>query len=298
MRLPRYETVMLISRALQKLNWLPKAEEPRPPDPVAPQHGSPDPIAFLDYERRRASDQNGVDLVSGWLSDLPIDGVVSGPHDLFNDGRIGWITEQVGSVAGMSILELGPLDGGHTYQLDKLGAGSVLAIEASKKAFVRCLLSKNLLGMPSAKFMLGDFREWLATTTDHYDLIVASGVLYHMPDPIDLLEQIAAKTDRLYLWTHHFSDAEMPEGDMRRGAFIGEPHAVQWRGLSLRLWRRQYHMPAITDDFCGGLDNDHVWMDGGDIVKVLAALGFSDIRVAHANPDGPNGPSRSFFASR
>lgn len=255
-------------------------------------------VVFSGFEHKAASDQNGIDLVSGWQSRLPIPGITSGPHDLYNDGRITWLIEQIGSIEGMNILELGPLDGGHTYRLDKHGAGTVLAIEANKQSFLRCVIAKNILGMPAAKFMLGDFRQWLSTAPGQYDLIVASGVLYHMQNPIELLELMAAKTNRIYLWTHHFCDDEMPPGDIRRGAFIGEPITSEWRGQNIRLWKRQYHMPFMTTEFCGGMENDHIWMDRDDIVLVLRTLGFTTVHIGHPNPDGQNGPSRSFLALR
>src|SRR5262249_54236068 len=46
------------------------------------------------------------------------------------------------SVDGRSVLELGPLEGGHTKQMLDLGARSVLAIESSPEAFLKCLTVK------------------------------------------------------------------------------------------------------------------------------------------------------------
>ena len=48
-----------------------------------------------------------------------------------------------GSLQGMNILELGPLEATHTYQLAKLGADRVLAIEAEYGSFLKCLVVVN-----------------------------------------------------------------------------------------------------------------------------------------------------------
>lgn len=81
-----------------------------------------------------------------------------------------------------------------------------------------------------------------------YDLIFACGVLYHMIDPLLLLERMAARTDNLYLWTHYFNAQEMPPGDHRRAAFRSPepPHkeatkAVAFHGVSMNLHQRSYH---------------------------------------------------------
>jgi hypothetical protein len=60
-----------------------------------------------------------------------------------------------GRLDDMSLLELGPLEGAHTYQLEKLGAKSILAIEANVEAFLKCLITKEITGLQVAKFMLG-----------------------------------------------------------------------------------------------------------------------------------------------
>ena len=72
-----------------------------------------------------------------------------------------WLVEQLGGVRDLSILELGPLEGGHTYWLEKMGAKSILALEANTRAFLKCLVVKEVYGLERAKFLCGDFMGFL-----------------------------------------------------------------------------------------------------------------------------------------
>src|SRR5215467_13605989 len=73
---------------------------------------SSDPFAF--YEAREPSPQNALDLFKGrWSSAIP--GYGMGTAELFNDARIEWFLAQYGDVCGKRILELGPLEAGHTF---------------------------------------------------------------------------------------------------------------------------------------------------------------------------------------
>jgi hypothetical protein len=47
-----------------------------------------------------------------WSSAIP--GFKTGGADLFNDSRIRWVERQLGSFQDKRVLELGPLEGGHT----------------------------------------------------------------------------------------------------------------------------------------------------------------------------------------
>jgi Protein of unknown function (DUF1698) len=84
----------------------------------------------------------------------------------------------------MTVLELGPLEGAHTYRLQQLGAGRILAIESNVEAYLKCLIVKEALGMKRAEFMLGDFTLYLQECTERFDLVFCCGVLYHMQDPL------------------------------------------------------------------------------------------------------------------
>ena len=62
-----------------------------------------------------------------------------------------------GRLDGVDILELGPLEAGHTYALAQLGA-NITAVEANAEAYLKCLLVKELLGIDKAKFCSVIFR--------------------------------------------------------------------------------------------------------------------------------------------
>ncbi len=259
------------------------------------------PSTLLDeYVSAFPSAQNAVDLVAGWNHALPaFTGAVTGSNiPMFADARMDWCVEQFGTIAGRRVLELGPLEGAHTYMLHQHGPAIIHAIEANKLSFMRCLIVRQLLALDRAQFMLGDFQKWLERNAERYDLIVGSGVLYHMSDPVHLLRLMAEHTDAVYLWTHYFGDHAMPTGDPRRGAFSGEVKTVEFQGKTIRLHRRSYHQAWRNKAFCGGMQDEHYWMERDQILAVLGMLGFADVRLGHDAPDHPNGPSISIFARR
>ena len=79
--------------------------------------------------------------------------------------------------------------------LSKYGA-DVTGIESNSLSFMKSLIAKELLNH-KAKFVYGDFVKYLEVSED-YELIVASGVLYHMENPVELLCRISLKTNKLF----------------------------------------------------------------------------------------------------
>ena len=148
-----------------------------------------------DYDVRHPSDQNMLDIFAGeWSSRLPDKyGLTTqpGPSALFNDDRILWCEKVFESLQGFNILELGPLEAGHSYMFQNMDANKVTAIEANKRALLKCLVIKELLQLDRVEFKLGDFNSYLKDSDTQYDLICASGVMYHLSDPLTFIEQIA-----------------------------------------------------------------------------------------------------------
>lgn len=252
-----------------------------------------------NYVKSLPSRQTALDAMPGWHASLPPEfGLEAGTAALYADSRIAWLVQHCFDVNGKTVLELGPLEGSHTYMLHKAGAGSIDAIEANTIAFMRCLIVKEVLGLKRADFHLGDFTKWLDATNKAYDLIVASGVLYHSHDPVRLLELIGRRTDAVFLWTHCFDEAAMPAGDLRRTPFSGRAERRESHGVSLRLYERSYFKAWRDAKFCGGFQDRHFWMERDGILALLRAMGFDHLETADEQPDHVNGPSFSVFARR
>lgn len=252
------------------------------------------------YSREYPSHQAAADLFVGeWTSRLPLPGVDTGASELYSDGRPRWLAERCGGLDGRSVLELGPLEGAHTFQLEGLGA-RVVAIESNQRAFQRCLVARNALQM-RATFLLGDFTRYLATTTDRHDLVFASGVLYHMPDPAALLRDAARVANEVFLWTHYFDAAAIGKLPRIARSFTGrEATVVAEGGARVVYHERAYRAGWLTHllpGFCGGMHVRTNWMTVGDIEKCLVSLGF-DVRDMDADADHPHGPCVSLYARR
>ncbi|WP_448955313.1 class I SAM-dependent methyltransferase [Labrys neptuniae] len=244
------------------------------------------------------SHQNAVDLVHGWNCSFPPEfGIKAGRLASYSDPRITWMIEQHGSLDGQHVLELGPLEGGHTVMLEQAGA-FVEAVEANQLAYLRCLITKEIFGLSRSRIWLGDFVKWLESTQKTYDLIVASGVLYHANDPLGLIELIAERTDAVYFWTHFMDDRYMPPSDPRRLVFAREPELQSFHGLEVRTYPRTYLNAARSAEFCGGPTDAHRWLHRDDILAALRAVGFTSIHLDHENPDHQFGPAISIFARR
>jgi hypothetical protein len=163
------------------------------------------------FEQRIPSAQAAVDIFSGkWASNLsqilPVTG--TGTANLFNDPRVKLAAAALGAngrVNGMRILEVGPLEGAHTYLLEQLGAGSVTAVESNTEAFLKCILVKDMLGL-KANFLCGDAVLFLKESDEQYDLVFCSGFLYHLMDPLETIRLICSRTSRCFVWTHYHQE--------------------------------------------------------------------------------------------
>jgi SAM-dependent methyltransferase len=264
---------------------------------VAPPPAAP---SILDqYVRSSPSAQNAVDIFAGeWSSGLPAAaGAVAGQVPLFDDPRIHWVIETVGGIKDFRVLELGPLEAGHTYMLHQAGA-HVVAIESNTRAYLKCLVVKELLAMNGCQFLLGDFAPYLETSTEHFDLLLASGVLYHSPDPIGLLESIARVSDRVGIWTQYYEPNVVAADPTKSRMFVVDPEVVEWRGHTLTMHRRDYLESLQWGGFCGGPETSALWMERDDLLTVLNELGFTDIQIQSDDLTHQNGAAIMLCASR
>lgn len=247
------------------------------------------------------SPQLAVDLFQGeWSSIFPPGWGVStgGRAPLFEDGRVTWAIDTLGGVDGKRVLELGPLEGGHSFMLERAGAREVVAIEANAHAYLRCLVTKEIAALTGTRFHLGDFVEFLRTTSDQFDVVFCIGVLYHMQEPQELLELISRVSTSVAVWTHYFDPDLIARSELVRSHFDGTTESREYRGHHLQLHRYDYADALEWTGFCGGVRPWANWLSYGDLLEALKLSGFPDITIESTQEGHPNGPAVTLLAQR
>lgn len=179
--------------------------------------------------------------------------------------------------------------------LDRAGADRVVAVEANNGAFLKCLVVKELVGLPHSMFLCGDLVEYLRGANEHFDVCVASGVLYHMREPLQVLSLLGGVAETLFLWTHYYdhdvigaSETVRPKFTARRTELAGD--------VPVTLHRYEYGSVRGSEAFCGGSAEFSYWLERDTIIETLQSLGFGKLRIGFDAPDHPKGPNLAIVA--
>jgi hypothetical protein len=250
---------------------------------------------FKHFFGSAPSDQNALDLfASEWSSSPPASRpeLKAGATPLFDDPRMLWAHHRfaemgiAGGFTGRDVLELGPLEGGHTYLIDQMGARSVTSVEANARAYLKCLVAKETFGMPHSHFLLGDCLVFLRETEKIYDIGIACGILYHLTNPVELLALLARRCRAIFLWTVYY-DPEFIAKNPLPGAKFAEARAMEHAGFKHTVHHFNYGPSLDWKGFCGGGDVFSYWMEKNDILGALERFGFGDFRIElHPNIHG------------
>lgn len=210
---------------------------------------------------------------------------------------MAWAVEQLGGFTDMKVLELGPLEAGHTYMLEKGGARSILSIEANSRAYLKCLIAKEILALKRARFLLGDFMLFLQNNEETFDLCLANGVLYHMREPAELIYLISRACEKAIIWTHYY-DEEIIQADLEKAKYFSEVKSHDCHGFTYSTHRYSYLEALASGGFCGGTAPFSRWMLRDDILACLRYFGFSDIEIGYDMPGTGSGPSFCIVCSK
>ena len=223
---------------------------------------------------QRAFDECGL-----WFTGFTYKGVhYGGSYDAANDPRLALFFRDV-SIEGKRVLELGPLEGGHTLAFARAGADEIVAVEGRRDNHMRCLLTKDLFGLDNVTFQLGDIRDVTRSTHGAFDVAIALGVLYHLPNPDHLLRQLVEIAPLTLLWTHvadkgHPEKASEGQLDSQFGTFRGK---ILAEDTTLTL---------------AAMDRDIIWLYRQDLLDLIKAVGFRQCRILKEWPTGSSlGPS-------
>jgi hypothetical protein len=248
------------------------------------------------------SPQTLLDIFEGeWFSRLPApyDTLSAGGMNLFNDDRIQWFFDVIGHehVREARALDLGPLEGGHSYMLEKFGAAEVVGVEANTRAFLKCLIVKEILGMSRVRFLCGNCVEYLRGGPAPFDVCIASGILYHLRNPAEFIALLSERCrGYVYFWTNYYDRDVMKANPNIPHRFAGSS-AGDYQGFTHTLYHQEYRETLHSNVFIGGVESTSNWMSRDDILRCLEHFHFEVLRVDD-QPESALGPCISIVAQR
>lgn len=237
---------------------------------------------------RFPSAETALDIFKGiWISKFPgeLATYEAGSAPLFEDMRIPAALPYLGSLVGKRVLDLGPLEGGQAYVAEKLGALHVTAVETNALLYLKCLVAKEVLGMKNVQFLCGDAVEYLKKTEEHFDVCICSGILYHMVDPIELIDLIAKKINKILIWTHYYDDLDPTRNKISHTGSVEK----SYNSRTYTYHKQEYREGFTTNVYCGGAETYSSWMSKADILIGLSECGFTTVNVL-GDGDSISGP--------
>ncbi len=122
--------------------------------------------------------------------------VVGGGTDHLKDFRMRALLEKKsGSFYGQRVLDVGCLEGGYATAAVKYGAREAVGIEARQLSVQRCNLVKKLLKLDNLKFYKANVKDVKALDLGMFDVIICSGLLYHLDSPYVFLQEMYEMLD-------------------------------------------------------------------------------------------------------
>jgi len=180
--------------------------------------------------------------------------------------------------AAETILELGSLEGAHTFLLaERPAIKRVLAIEGRERNLQKARLVQRLLDIRNAEFVQANLESADLAIFGRFDAIFCSGLLYHLPEPWKLIAKLAAVAPRLFIWTHYARDSE--------AKIISD-------GL-----RGKIYVEGGATEPLSGMSPTAIWLTLESLITSLTNSGYKNVEVIHNDPTHTNGPAVTIGAS-
>jgi Methyltransferase domain len=169
-----------------------------------------------------------------------------------------------------TIIELGALEGAQTFIMaDRPGVKRILALEGREKNLRKARFLQELLQIRNVEFAQANLEQADLTTFGTFDAVFCCGLLYHLPEPWQLLKQLPAVAPVLFLWTIYAPEAEAH--DLGNG------------------FRGKIHVEGGLDEPLSGLSPTATWLTLDSLRELLAKCGYERVEVLDDNPAHPNG---------
>jgi SAM-dependent methyltransferase len=195
--------------------------------------------------------------------------------DHVTDPRIPWFHQHFPKAK--RILELGSLEGGHSFELARLpDVEKVVGIEGRQYNVDRANFARRLLKLRNVEFITANIETLDFTNLGRFDVVFCCGLLYHLPEPWNVVGQVRRVSHNLFLSTHYASK---------------EMATTTAHGL-----RGYPHPEGGFFDPKSGLSPGSFWPTFESLKIMLNQYDFTNIEVLQDNPKHPNGPTVALVA--
>lgn len=212
-----------------------------------------------------------------WIFKFHIDGTdYGGEVSALTDPRVEQFFRFVPSAE--TILELGSLEGAHTFMLaEHRGVNRVLGLESRERNLRKARLIQDLLRVRNAEFVQANLEESDLSAFGKFDAIFCSGLLYHLPEPWKLIERLPSIAPSLFIWTHYVLETEA--------------EAIS-NGLRGRIY-----VEGGSEDLLSGMSPTSMWLTLESLIASLTRSGYRSIQVIHNDLTHSKGPVATIGAT-
>jgi SAM-dependent methyltransferase len=134
-----------------------------------------------------------------WVTQFVIqEQVFGGSYDATSDPRLKWFQDHFPDA--QNILELGSLEGGHSFALaSQSHINQVVAVEGRADNLERARFVQQELKQSKVKFVHANLERLDLSCLGKFDVVFCVGLLYHLPRPWKLVEQMSRVARSAYI---------------------------------------------------------------------------------------------------
>lgn len=230
-------------------------------------------------ERRR---QEIIQQHGEWTADnfqLAGDVYTIGKDSPVGSGRPHRITQIISDFFGESfenlrIADLGSLEGAFAVEFAKRGA-EVVSLELREGNLVKSQFAKEVLGLDKLEFVRDDVRNFTVEKYGTFDVVLASGILYHLdvPDVFTLVENAARACTGITILDTHIG-IEPDESFVHNGKTYWGWHFIEYAGEPTPEEVEQKNWLAIGN-------TKSFWLTRASLFNLMQDAGFTTAYECH-----------------
>ncbi len=193
----------------------------------------------------------------GWVTRFTINGEDVGGDYNADDDRADLFAKSYPH-GPLKVLELGSLEGGHSFALSQLNqVAQLVCIEGREINLWRARFMQQLTRSYKPVFLQANLEKFPLSSLGRFDVIFCVGLLYHLPTPWDLLKKLSRLSSKLFIWTHYTDKAE-----------------VTAKGYGGRWYEEHGQADPLS-----GLSKQSFWPTRTELFRMLGHYGYHNIQV-------------------